>query len=141
MRTLLAFAAVASMIATVQAQRGGPPAPQTPRLAAPFDLTGIWTSLVTEDWRYRMVTPPKGDVTSIPLSPAGRKLAGSWDPVRDEAAGEQCRGREPKKVAELATRYLCFLLAVVGEIVLMRRRGDTHVILVRQDSFDRVVQF
>ena len=92
MRTLLAFAAAASMIATVQAQRGGPPAPQTPRLAAPFDLTGIWTSLVTEDWRYRMVTPPKGDVTSVPLSPAGRKLAGSWDPARDEAAGEQCRG-------------------------------------------------
>ena len=91
MRTLLVFAAVASMIATVQAQRGGPPAPQAPRLAAPFDLTGIWTSLVTEDWRYRMVTPPKGDVTSVPLSPAGRKLAGSWDPARDEAAGEQCR--------------------------------------------------
>jgi hypothetical protein len=92
MRTLLAFAAVASMIATVEAQRGGPPVPQTPRLAAPFDLTGIWTSLITEDWRYRMATPPKGDVTSIPLSPAGRKLAGSWDPARDEAAGEQCRG-------------------------------------------------
>ena len=92
MRTLLACLAVASLIATVQAQRGGPPAPQTPRLAAPVDLTGVWTSLVTEDWRYRMVTPSNGDYTSVPLSPAGRKLAASWDPARDEAAGEQCRG-------------------------------------------------
>jgi hypothetical protein len=91
-RALVAFVALASMIAIVEAQRGGPPAPQTPRLGAPFDLTGYWSALVTEDWRYRVVTPPAGDFTSIPLSPAGRKLAASWDPARDEAAGEQCRG-------------------------------------------------
>jgi len=48
--------------------------------------------LVTEDWRYRMVTPPKGDYASVPLNGAGRKAADSWDPARDEAAGEQCRG-------------------------------------------------
>src|SRR5688500_1854544 len=76
-----------------QAQRGGfPPAPpQPPRLAAPIDLTGYWVSLVTEDWRYRVATPPKGDYNSVPLNPAGRKAADAWDPARDEAAGEQCK--------------------------------------------------
>ena len=90
MRTLLACAVLASMMPTLQAQRGGPP-PQAPRLAAPIDVTGVWVSLVTEDWRHRMVTPPKGDYTSVPLNPAGRKAADSWDPARDEAAGDGCR--------------------------------------------------
>jgi hypothetical protein len=59
-----------------EAQRGGfPPAPQSPRLAAPIDLTGYWVTLVTEDWRYRVATPPKGDYSSVPLNPAGRKAA------------------------------------------------------------------
>ena len=30
---------------------------RTPKAAAPIDLTGYWVSVVTEDWRYRMVTP------------------------------------------------------------------------------------
>ena len=30
--------------------------------SAPIDLTGTWVSLVTEDWRYRMVTPPKATI-------------------------------------------------------------------------------
>jgi hypothetical protein len=38
-----------------------------------------------------MITPAKGDHPSIPLNPAGVKLAASWDPAKDEAAGEQCR--------------------------------------------------
>jgi hypothetical protein len=58
---------------------------------APIDLTGYWVSVITEDWRYRMVTPVKGDYPSIPLNPEGRKVADSWDPAKDEAAGEQCR--------------------------------------------------
>jgi hypothetical protein len=78
--------------AVARAQRGGPPpAPRTPQQSAPIDLTGYWVSLVTEDWRYRVVTPPKGDYTSVPLNPAGRKAADGWDPARDEAAGEACR--------------------------------------------------
>jgi hypothetical protein len=92
MRTLLVGIVLASSIAVAAAQRGGPPAPQTPRLAASIDVTGYWVPLITEDWRYRVVTPPAGDFTSIPMSPAARKLAASWDPAKDEAAGEQCRG-------------------------------------------------
>jgi len=93
MRALLTGLVLASSIAIVDAQRGAPPAPpQAPRNAAPIDLTGYWIPLITEDWRYRVVTPPAGDYTSVPMNPAARKIAASWDPARDEAAGEQCRG-------------------------------------------------
>jgi hypothetical protein len=61
------------------------------REAAPVDLTGQWVAIITEDWRFRMVTPPKGDVTGATLTPAGMAVAQSWDPAKDEAAGEQCK--------------------------------------------------
>jgi hypothetical protein len=75
------------------AQRGGGPAqpPRTARAAAPIDLTGYWVSIVTEDWRYRMMTPAKGDYPSIPLNAEGIKVAGAWDPAKDEASGNQCK--------------------------------------------------
>ncbi len=59
---------------------------------APIDLTGYWVSVVTEDWRFRMMTPAKGDYPSIPLNAEGRKAADAWDPAKDEAAGETCKG-------------------------------------------------
>ena len=80
---LLAAAAIGS------AQGRGP---QTAKAAAPIDLTGYWLSVVTEDWRFRMMTPAKGDYPSIPLNPEGRKVAEAWDPAKDEAAGESCKG-------------------------------------------------
>jgi hypothetical protein len=49
-------------------------------------------SVVSEDWRWRMITPPKGDYANIPLNAEGRKIGDVWDPAKDEAAGEQCRG-------------------------------------------------
>ena len=73
-------------------QRGGRGVPPTARAAAPIDLTGMWVSLVTDDWRWRMVTPPKGDVLYLPVNAEARKVAEAWDPARDEAAGEQCKG-------------------------------------------------
>ena len=66
--------------------------PQAPKAVAPIDLTGYWVSVVTEDWRFRMMTPAKGDYPSIPLNAAGRKVADAWDPAKDEAAGESCKG-------------------------------------------------
>jgi hypothetical protein len=68
-----------------------PPPSSSARLRAPVDLTGYWISVVTEDWRWRMVTPAKGDYASVPLSAEGRRVADTWDPTKDEAAGEQCR--------------------------------------------------
>ena len=61
------------------------------RDTAPVDVTGKWISVVTEDWRYRMVTPARGDHPSVPLNAAGNALANSWDPAKDEAAGETCK--------------------------------------------------
>jgi hypothetical protein len=80
------------MVATIFAQQaGGQRGTQTPQAAAPIDLTGYWVSIVTEDWRWRMVTPPKGDFASIPTNPAGVQVGQQWDPAKDEAAGEQCK--------------------------------------------------
>jgi len=77
---------------SVGAQRGGGGrGPATSKAAAPIDITGYWVSIVTEDWRYRMMTPAKGDFPSIPLNPEGVKLANEWDPAKDEAAGSQCK--------------------------------------------------
>jgi hypothetical protein len=82
-------------IATAYAQLGPAPAkakpPRSAKEAAPVDFTGYWVSVVTEDWRWRMVTPAKGDFASIPLNAAGRTAGNAWDPAKDEAAGEQCR--------------------------------------------------
>jgi hypothetical protein len=83
-------------VARLPAQQRGqgaaaPQAPRTPRQAAPTDFTGNWVAVITEDWRFRMVTPPKGDFASVPLNDAGQKLANTWDPAKDVAAGEQCR--------------------------------------------------
>jgi len=62
--------------------RGG--APQgPPRQTAPVDLTGNWVSVVTEDWQWRMRTPPKGDYASVPMTPAARQLADTWTDAKD----------------------------------------------------------
>jgi len=88
---LSAFSAV-SLHAQQRGRGGAPQAPPVaPRAAAPIDLTGYWVSLVTDDWRWRVVTPPKGDVLYLPVNAEGRRAADAWDPAKDKAAGEQCR--------------------------------------------------
>ena len=82
--------------------RGGPP--PAPREAAAIDLTGYWVSVITEDWKFRMVTPKKGVYETLPLNPEGRKLGDSWDPARDEAAGEQCRAFSAANIMRMPTR-------------------------------------
>jgi hypothetical protein len=90
--TLAALLLAAGLPAWLAAQgRGAPAPPRSPKEAAPVDLTGYWVSIVSEDWRWRMVTPPKGDTESIPLNPDGKKLAAAWDPEKDQAAGMQCK--------------------------------------------------
>lgn len=72
--------------------RGESPAnDRPPQAVAPIDLTGYWVSVVTEDWRYRMVTPAKGDYQGVPMTPEAVKTADAWDPAADEAAGNQCK--------------------------------------------------
>lgn len=63
----------------------------TAKASATIDLTGYWVSLIDDEWRWRMMTPPKGDFSFVPLNAEGRRVAGLWDPAADEAAGSQCR--------------------------------------------------
>jgi hypothetical protein len=89
-----------------QQQGRGQAAPSAPaagsaRSLAPVDLTGYWVSVVTEDWRFRMVTPPKGDFASVPLNGEGRQVANMWDPSKDgacEAFGAAAVMRMPGRV-------------------------------------------
>ena len=70
--------------------RGNQP-PPTAKAGAPFDPTGYWVSLITNSWRVRMVPPPAGDYSSIPLTAEARKVADAWDPAKDEAAKLECK--------------------------------------------------
>ena len=102
---VLAAAVAAALPVALGAQRGGPPAPPpTPRAAAPFDPTGYWVSLVSDEWRYRMLTPAKGNVDYVPVTAEARQLANAWDPAKDEASGEQCRGYGAAGIMRLPVR-------------------------------------
>jgi len=105
---ILSLGGVLTPVALKAQAQPQPPAPAPPanaKAAAPVDLTGQWVSVVTEDWRFRMVTPRKGDYAGVPLTPAARKLADAWDPAKDEAEGNQCKAygapgvmREPGRI-------------------------------------------
>ena len=58
---------------------------------APINLTGNWVSVVTEDWEQRMLPAKKGDYSSMPLNRAAVQAANSWEPAKDNAAGEACK--------------------------------------------------
>jgi hypothetical protein len=83
--------ALVAALVPLQAQRGGGPPAGPARTVAPIDLTGYWVSIVSMDWRWRMVTPAKGDYSGIPMNAASKTVADAWDPAKDEAAGEQCK--------------------------------------------------
>jgi hypothetical protein len=78
------------VVMRVNAQGRGAP-PPNPKAIAPIDMTGYWVSVITEDWRLRMVTPARGDYLSIPMTMASKIVADAWDPAKDQAAGEQCK--------------------------------------------------
>jgi hypothetical protein len=75
----------------VRAQQQPGSAANAARDRAPIDLTGYWVSYVTENWRYRMVTPAKGEYRRIPSSRAALPLINAWDPAADDRAGNQCK--------------------------------------------------
>ncbi len=85
----LLLGVVAGPSARAQQQAGG--AARSARDGAPIDITGYWVSYVTENWRYRMVTPPKGEYRRIPASRAALPLISAWDAAADERAGSQCK--------------------------------------------------
>jgi hypothetical protein len=88
---LIVLIAAAMFVPAGHAQESRGVLPLTPKAGAPIDLTGYWVSIVTQDWRYRMVTPTKGDYQAVPMNADARKVADAWDPAADEAAGDQCK--------------------------------------------------
>lgn len=61
------------------ARAPGPPPTPTAEKAALVELTGNWVSVIDQDWRWRMITPAKGDYQGVPLNPAGRRIAGEFN--------------------------------------------------------------
>jgi hypothetical protein len=51
-----------------------------------------------------MLTPPKGNVDYVPINAEGRRVANDWDPAKDEAAGEACRGYGAGGIMRLPSR-------------------------------------
>jgi hypothetical protein len=71
---------------------------------APFDVTGYWVAIVTEDWRLRMTTPPKDDFSGVPLNDAGTKLASRWDPKADTQPDKACKYYGAPALLRIPTR-------------------------------------
>jgi hypothetical protein len=100
----LAQFGVAPAPVLAQARQGAPAPPRSAKETAPIDITGQWVSVITEDWRWRMITPPKGDTASVPLNAAGRRAADAWDLDKDRAAGELCKAFGPPSLIRQPTR-------------------------------------
>jgi hypothetical protein len=78
--------------------------PQTAQDGALIDLTGQWVSIVNEDWRWRMVTPPPGDYPGVPLNEEGRRVADAWNWDQDQASAAECRAYGPPGLIRLPGR-------------------------------------
>jgi hypothetical protein len=104
-RFLVAALLLASTVNVNAQQRGGRGgAPPSARENAAIDLTGYWVSVITEDWKFRMVTPKKGVYETLTLNAEGRKVGDAWEPSKDEAAGEQCRAYGAANIMRLPGR-------------------------------------
>lgn len=91
-RCSLAVLALVPLVAAAQFPVSDAPDPEgTGRALAAIDLTGYWVSVVTEDWKFRMVTPNRGVYAGIPLNAAGRRAADAWNPAANGANGQSCR--------------------------------------------------
>jgi hypothetical protein len=89
-RAFIAAGVALSLSVATRAQAPAASGP-TPQSIAPIDLVGTWVSVVSEDWRWRMMTPAKGDYASVPLTDAGRKAADSWDYQAAQAPENACK--------------------------------------------------
>jgi len=104
--SVILLAAVLGVASRASAQFGPPP--PVPHLSgkegAPEDITGYWVSVITEDWRWRMLTPAKGDFTSVPLNPEGIKVTQAWDPAKDLTQNGACKAYGAPGLMRLPTR-------------------------------------
>jgi hypothetical protein len=102
-----AFSIALLLVASLLGQDASAPAgaASSAKASAPVDLTGYWVAFVTEDWRFRMITPRKGDYQPVPMTPEARQVADAWDPAADEAAGNQCKAYGAAALMRLAARF------------------------------------
>lgn len=103
-RILIAVMALAALPAAAFAQDGAPKAMPSPKDMQPYDLTGYWVSVVSENWRFRMVTPPKGDFEGIFLTQKAMDVANAWDPEADAANGLACKAYGGAAIMQVPTR-------------------------------------
>jgi len=87
------------------AGRGRGPAGKTPKESAPIDLTGYWVSIVSEDWRFRMLTPAKGDHPDFLLTPEATKIADAWDAAKDQAEKDHCKAYGAANIMRVPGRF------------------------------------
>ena len=110
-----ALAGALTILHVVLAAQAPPPArppgsPDTAEKAALIDLTGYWVSVVNQDWRFRMMTPPKGDYAQVPLNAAARKIADEFNPALYGGANYQtsqiidCRAYGAAALMHMPTR-------------------------------------
>lgn len=99
---LVAIILLSPVALLAQRGRGGAP-PASGQAGAGEDLTGYWVSLVTEDWRWRMMTPPKGDYPSVPLNAEGKRIADAWDAAK-ESADDKCKAYGAGNIMRVPTR-------------------------------------
>jgi hypothetical protein len=106
-KVVIRLALVLAAVVPVAAQFGPPPPepPGTPKQKQRLDITGNWVSVVNEDWRFRMITPPKGDTVNVPLNPAGKKIADAWDAAKDEAAADKCKAYGAPNLMRIPSRF------------------------------------
>jgi hypothetical protein len=104
--TLVTLSSIAALPRAAGQARAGPVgAGGTAKASAPVDMTGYWVAFVTEDWRFRMITPRKGDYQGVPMTPQARKVADAWDPAADEASGNQCKPYGAAAIMRLPARF------------------------------------
>ena len=90
---------------SAQTPAAAKPATLSPKDAALIDITGYWVAIVNEDWRWRMMTPGKGDYASVPLNAEGKRVAGLWDPVKDEREGNNCKAYGAGNIMRIPARF------------------------------------
>ncbi len=94
----------------LRAQPPPPPSSALPGAAkaqAPFDPQGYWVSVITQNWRFRMVVPGRGEYRDVPINRKAKAFADAWSAATDEAAGKQCEA--------------------YGAAALMRQPGRLHI--------------
>lgn len=105
---LLALVLLSPTPAALAQGRAGSQPPFGPSPAAKavalLDLPGYWVSIIDDEWRWRMITPAKGDVSFVPVNAEARRITNSWDPAKDEAEGNSCRAFGAAGIMHLPTR-------------------------------------